>query len=245
MDISVIIPVYNERENLILFYHSLKLTLEEIDKEAEIIFINDASNDGSREILEGIREKDKKIKIINFRKRRGQLIALREGFKKARGDIIITLDCDLQYDVGEIRNFIEKIEQGYDAVSGIRVKRYAPLYRRILSKIANYLIRKITKTKVHDLGCSFNALRKKVYDRIIAECGDKVIITKPLIAKFSRNFTPLEIKQQGSSNLRSDESGLSLTGFTEIKVSHFPRIKGKSKNSLWDLFLLFKTNLRR
>ena len=157
--ISVIIPVYNEEENI----HSLYLELDSIFKltrrKYEIIFVNDASKDKTWEMISKIARKDKRVKAINFLRNFGQTAALSAGIDHAKGDIIVPMDGDLQNDPADIPKLVEKIEEGYAVVSGWRKNRKDSFIRVLPSKVANYLIKKMTGVKVHDNGCALKAYR--------------------------------------------------------------------------------------
>lgn len=159
MDISIVIPVYNESGNLEILYNKLRAVLNILNKRYEIIFIDDGSKDNSFEILKNLNEKDKNVKIIKFRKNFGQTAALDAGFKLAKNEIVIQMDGDLQNDPEDIPNLINKLDK-YDVVVGWRYKRKDPLSKTIPSLIARYLRKKITKERIHDSGCSLKAIKK-------------------------------------------------------------------------------------
>ena len=163
MNISVVIPVYNEEESLSLLYERLNAVLSSLKKEYEIIFVDDGSIDKSWEVLCRLKEKDDHIKLIRFTRNFGQTAAMAAGFAEAEGEIIFAMDADLQNDPADIPRFLEKIEEGYDLVSGWRKHRQdAALKRKLPSRIANWLIGRITGVKIHDYGCSLKAYRKWV-----------------------------------------------------------------------------------
>ncbi|MCH8068443.1 MAG: glycosyltransferase family 2 protein, partial [Candidatus Marinimicrobia bacterium] len=159
--ISVIIPAYNEEQ-------SLPILLDEVEGalsgkfEYEIIVIDDGSTDGSFELLQKRAKSDGKIRVSRFLRNYGKSTALSEGFKKARGDYIITLDSDLQDDPNEIPRLIEILESGYDLVSGWKKNRRDPFSKRIPSKFFNFITRILTGIKLHDFNCGLKAYRKSV-----------------------------------------------------------------------------------
>ena len=214
MNISVIIPIYNEENSITSLHASLKSALVGISKEYEIIFVNDFSDDNSLSLLRGIKNQDKNVRVLNLNKKYGQIKALTIGVQAASGDIIITMDGDLQYNPFEISIFVEKIREGYDVVGGVRPVRLDCLYRTTISKLANFLIRKILRLDIKDLGCSFNAFKSSLYKKLHLESSFLSILTKPFIVRCSKNYT-------------------------EIKVTHYPRAYGKSKNRFLDLIKLF------
>lgn len=167
MDISVIVPLLNEEENIEVLYRELIDQLRELGQEFEIIFVDDGSTDRTFEILSKIQKDDSRVKVISFRKNFGQTAALSAGFDHARGDIIVTLDADLQNDPQDIPKLLEKLNEGYDLVNGWRFDRKDPfLTRRLPSIIANKIISLITRVTLHDYGCTLKAFRKEVTKNI-------------------------------------------------------------------------------
>lgn len=204
MDISLVIPVYNEEENLKLLYQKLKETLEPLGKEREIIFVDDGSQDNSPKILDQLARKDPHVKVIHFRRNFGQTAALAAGFDLAQGEIVVTLDADLQNDPADIPKLLGKMEEGYDVVSGWRKDRKDPYLSRILpSTMANWLISKVTGVKLHDYGCTLKAYRQEVVKEL------------NLYGELHR-FLPALASWMG-------------VRIAEIPVTHHPRRFGKSK----------------
>lgn len=160
MDLSFVIPVFNEEKSLKKLYNKI---IENIGKQTyEIIFVNDGSTDNSKEVLEQIETNDANTKVINFRTNFGKSAALQSGFDKAKGDIVFTMDADLQDDPEEIPRFIKKLEQGYDLVSGWKKHRKDPITKTIPSKFFNFFTSFMFKLKLHDYNCGFKAYRKEV-----------------------------------------------------------------------------------
>jgi len=204
MKLSIVIPVYNEEENIPKLYEELKAVLEKLPYDYEIIFVDDGSTDRSYEILKEISQKDKKVKVIRFRRNYGQTAAMYAGFQHAEGDVIITMDGDLQNDPRDIPKLLEKIEEGYDIVSGWRKNRKDNFLTRTLpSKVANWLISKVTGVELHDYGCTLKAYRKEVAKNYRLY-GDM------------HRFLPAVAKSFGAK-------------ITEVVVNHRPRLYGKSK----------------
>ena len=167
MYISVVVPLFSEELNIDELYNRLKSSLDKIGKDYELIFIDDGSRDGTFERLARLYKNDNRIHLIKLGRNFGQTTALAAGFDYAQGDIIISMDGDLQHDPGEIPKFLEKIEEGYDVVSGWRKTRLDGLFtRRIPSFIANWLVSKISGIKIHDFGTTFKAYRKDVIKNI-------------------------------------------------------------------------------
>src|SRR4030042_6708295 len=165
--VSVLIPIYNEEGNLSLLYDKLDLALKKTERAYEIIFVDDGSSDGSLEILLDIREKNSNVKIISFSRNFGQTAALSAGIDCSKGDIIIPMDGDLQTDPEDILPLLQKIEEGYDVVSGWRKDRKDPfLNRRLPSMIANKIISWIGGVHLHDFGCTLKAYRRDILKNI-------------------------------------------------------------------------------
>ncbi|RME63499.1 MAG: glycosyltransferase, partial [Nitrospirae bacterium] len=151
---SVVIPLYNEEENVEELHLRLKEVLQGLPLEYEIIYVDDGSTDRTLELLERISSEDKDVIVLSLRRNFGQTAAFAAGFDFATGDVIITMDGDLQNDPKDIPKLLEKID-GYDLVSGWRKKRKDPFFtRRLPSMIANWLISTVTGVKLHDYGCS-------------------------------------------------------------------------------------------
>ena len=163
MKVSVVIPVYNEADSLSKLYKELVRELSKLGPNYEIIFVDDGSRDNTQKVLEGLFQKDKEhVKAIQFRNNFGKAAALRAGFDLATGDIIITLDADLQDDPVEIPRFIEKMDEGYDLVSGWKQNRQDSFIKNNTSKIFNFVTNLISRTKLHDFNCGFKAYRAEV-----------------------------------------------------------------------------------
>lgn len=199
--ISVVIPAYNERENIPILYEKLTKVL---NGDYEIIFVDDGSKDGTFEVLKDIAQKDKRVKVIRFKRNYGQTAAMYAGFQHARGDVIITMDADLQNDPEDIPLLLKKLEEGYDLVSGWRKDRKDPfLSRKLPSVIANWIISKVTGVYLHDYGCTLKAYRSELLKELELY-GDM------------HRFLPALTKRQGAK-------------IAEIVVRHHPRLYGKSK----------------
>jgi glycosyltransferase involved in cell wall biosynthesis len=164
MKLSFVIPVYNEEESLEILYKEILENLS--DKSYEIIFVDDGSSDKSYEVLTKIANSDKCVKIIKFRKNFGKAAGLNFGFKYATGDVIFTMDADLQDNPIEIPNFLDKLDEGFDLVTGWKKKRNDPLNKTLPSKLFNSVTTKTFKLKLHDYNCGFKAYRKEVIKEI-------------------------------------------------------------------------------
>ena len=165
MKLSVIIPILNEFESLPNLVGELKLSLSSF-QDWEVIFIDDGSSDKSNEWLLSLSKENKNFKLIQFFRNYGKSAALSEGFKNARGDYIITMDADLQDDPAEISNLIDKLEEGWDLVSGWKKTRHDPLNKTLPSKVFNYVTRIMTGVKIHDFNCGLKGYRQSVVKSI-------------------------------------------------------------------------------
>ena len=200
--LSIVIPVFNEEENLVPLHSSLVSVLDKIIQDYEVLFVDDGSTDKSPNILHELFNKDHHVRVIEFRRRFGQSAALDAAFAHAKGNIIITIDADQQNDPEDIPNILEKLKD-YDVVCGWRTQRQDPLTKRIPSKIYNWLARRILQTDIHDLNCGLRGFRKET------------IVGIELLGEMHR-YLPVLTAWRGFK-------------ITEIKVQHSPRKRGKSK----------------
>ena len=166
-ELSVVLPVYNEVQNIPLLGQELLPVLEKLGRSFEVICIDDGSTDGSFEALKRLHERDGRVRVVRFRRNFGQTAAFAAGFERARGAVVFTMDADLQNDPADIPKLLDKIEEGYDLVSGWRQDRWqegpgAVLTRKVPSALANWLISKTTGVHLHDYGCSLKAYRNEV-----------------------------------------------------------------------------------
>src|SRR3989344_1781928 len=160
--LTFVIPAKNEEDSVSLLYSEIINVLKDLSHDYEIIFVDDGSSDKTFSILEQLHLKDKKVKVIKFRGNWGKSVALQVAFEHSKGDVIFTLDADLQDNPKEIPRFIEKLEEGYDLVSGWKKIRHDPLSKVIPSRVLNYITRKLTGIPLHDINCGFKAYRKDV-----------------------------------------------------------------------------------
>ena len=209
--ISIIVPVFNEQENIPILYGKLVEVMEAENRTFEILFINDGSVDDSERVLDETSQKDDRCKVIHFSRNLGQTSALMAGVDYANGEIIVAIDADLQNDPGDIPLLLQKLEEGCDVVSGWRQKRKDPSLRRILlSKLANQLISLVSGVRLNDYGCTLKAYRSS--------------LIKPvrLYGEMHR-FIPIYVSWQGGK-------------VKEIPVKHHPRVHGKSNYGLDRIF---------
>ncbi|MBS3920691.1 MAG: glycosyltransferase family 2 protein [Deltaproteobacteria bacterium] len=209
--LSILIPVYNEVDNILPLFERLSAALKKTERPYEVIFIDDGSTDGTLDALIDINRKNQNIKIISFTRNFGQTAALSAGIDSCKGDIIIPMDGDLQNDPEDILLLLQKIEEGYDVVSGWRKDRKDPfLNRRLPSVIANKMISFIGGVHLHDYGCTLKAYRKDILKNI------------RLYGEMHR-FIPIYAKWVGAH-------------VTEVPVKHLARKAGSSKYGIGRVF---------
>lgn len=205
--LSVIVPLYNEADNILPLYEKLIGIAPKLEGSLEIILVNDGSLDSSRSVLDTLAARDRRVKVIHFRRNFGQTTAIMAGIDYSSGDVLIPMDGDLQNDPGDIPKLLAKLKEGYQVCSGWREDRKDhPLKRNLPSRIANWLISTISGVHLHDYGCSLKAYRREVIKGV------------KLYGEMHR-FIPIYATWQGAK-------------VTEIPVSHYPRIHGKSKYGL-------------
>ena len=168
MQLSIVIPTYNEEQNVGLLYQELRSVLDQLGIGYELIFVDDGSRDGTLRHLLSLKAREKgkkKLRVVQLRRNFGQTAAIMAGVKEAKGNIIITLDADLQNDPADIPRLLQKMEEGqYDVVSGWRYQRQDPLMKRFLSRIAYLLRVALSGERTHDSGCTLKAYRKECFD---------------------------------------------------------------------------------
>ena len=203
MTISVVVPLYNEEDNVSELHDRLKSVLDPTGTEYEVIFVDDGSTDRTLELLQEIQSNDNRVIVLSFRRNFGQTAAFAAGFDYASGDVIVTMDGDLQNDPTDIPKFLEVIKEN-DVVSGWRKQRKDPFFsRRLPSMMANWLISKVTGVKLHDYGCSLKAYRREVIKNL------------KLYGEMHR-FIPAVANLYGVK-------------IAEVETIHHPRLKGTSK----------------
>ena len=206
MTVSIVIPLYNEEENVDILHQRTKEAVDQLGLEYEILYIDDGSTDRTLSKLEEIQAKDKRVVVLSLRRNFGQTAAFAAGFDFARGDVVVTMDGDLQNDPKDIPKLLELIKD-HDLVSGWRKKRKDPFFtRRLPSMIANWVIGKVTGVKLHDYGCSLKAYRRDVIKNL------------KLYGEMHR-FIPAVASWYG-------------VRMAEVETTHYPRLRGKSKYGL-------------
>jgi len=164
---SIVVPLFNEQESVAQLYVKITEVMDTIGEAYEMVFVDDASKDGTFRLLSEIASADRRVTVVKLRRNFGQTAALKAGFDHSQGEIIISMDGDLQHDPAEIPVFIEKIKEGYDIVSGWRVSRTDHwLARQLPSRIANWMMSKLSRVDLHDFGTTFKAYRREILSEI-------------------------------------------------------------------------------
>jgi glycosyltransferase involved in cell wall biosynthesis len=211
---SIVVPLYNEVASLTPLYVRLTQVMSALGDPYEIVFVDDGSRDGTARLLDEIYESDSRVKVISLRRNFGQTAALKAGFDAARGDIVISMDGDLQHEPEQIPAFISKLEEGYDIVSGWRAQRQDNWFsRRLPSKIANWAMSKLARVQLHDFGTTFKAYRRETIQGI------------QLYGDLHR-FIPALAAGAGAR-------------IVEIPISNPPRVNGKSNYGISRTFRMF------
>ena len=204
MDLSVVVPVYNEEENLEPLIHEIRSVLDPLGKRYELILVDDGSTDGTYGVLSRLHKAEPRLKVLRFKRNFGQTAGVAAGLAYAQGEVIVAMDGDGQNDPKDIPALLEKLEEGFDLVSGWRSPRRDPFWsRRLPSQMANGLISWMTQVKLHDYGCTLKALRREVAKDL------------KLYGEMHR-FIPAIAFERGAR-------------IAEIKVHHRPRRWGRSK----------------
>ncbi|MDO8093480.1 MAG: glycosyltransferase family 2 protein [Candidatus Brocadiales bacterium] len=201
-EVSIVIPVYNEEENVLILASALVDVMEKTGYSYEVIFVDDGSTDGSRLVLKKICSETPNFRTIVFKHNAGQTAAMDAGFKAAMGKFVVSMDADLQNDPNDIPLLLEGLKS-HDVVCGWRHKRNDPWVRRISAKVANFIRNKLSDEDIKDIGCSLKAYKR--------ECLNKIKLYNGL-----HRFLPTLFKMEGFT-------------VTEVKVNHFPRKHGVSK----------------
>ncbi|NLH95364.1 MAG: glycosyltransferase [Synergistaceae bacterium] len=211
--LSVVIPVYNEEESLPLLFARLMPVLESLNRSYEVVFINDGSRDRSLSMLLECRDRyPGRVVVIDFNGNFGQHMAIMAGFSQARGEMIVTMDADLQNPPEEIPRILEALESGHDVVGTVRSGRRDPLFRKFASKLVNRLSNRITGLKLNDYGCMMRGYNRRIIN-FINQCKETTTFIPALAQKFAMN--PVE-----------------------IPIAHSEREQGQSKYGLYRLIRL-------
>ena len=212
LDLSVVIPVYNEASTLEDLHHRLSQTLKSQGRSYEIIVVDDGSTDASAEILRLLRERDRDLRVVRLNRNYGQHAAVFAGLERARGAVVITMDGDLQNPPEEIPALLQKIDEGYDVVGGQRESRHDPLFRRVGSRLINRLTSRIVGVPMRDYGCMLRAYRRSVVEQLLG-CQEISSFIPALANCFAGRVA-------------------------EVPVAHHPRQAGRSRYGFFRLLRL-------
>jgi glycosyltransferase involved in cell wall biosynthesis len=211
---SIVVPFHNEEENVTVMYDRLKAVMEQVGETFELVLVDDGSNDRTYRLLEEIAAVDSRVLVVKLRRNFGQTSALAAGFDHSQGEFILAMDGDLQHDPAEIPNFLEKLEEGYDVVSGWRKERIDNfVMRRFPSRCANWLMAKLSGVDIHDFGTTYKAYRREVIQNI------------PLYGEMHR-FIPALAAWYGAS-------------ICEIPIKNVHRERGQSHYGIGRTFRVF------
>lgn len=206
---SIVVPVYNEEDNVPKLTKEITGVMSGLGKPYELIYVDDGSKDGSLEALKAVRKENQNIRVLVFEKNCGQSAALEAGIRSSRGEVIITLDADLQNDPADIPLLLEALPP-VDAVVGWRASRQDSLNKKMTSRTGNFLRNFILREKIHDTGCSLKAFKRHAVERLKLFRG-------------MHRFLPALVEAEGYS-------------VVEVKVNHRPRVHGKTKYGFFDRF---------
>jgi len=212
LEISVVIPVFNEAATLADLHQRLSRTLKDVGRPAEIIFVDDGSTDRSAEVLKALHAQDAAVRVVRFNRNYGQHAAVFAGMERARGDVVVTLDADLQNPPEEIPALLRRLDDGFDVVGGARVQRQDSWFRRTASRLVNRTTSAIVGVRMTDYGCMLRAYRRSVVEQIVA-CQEISRFIPALANTFAR-------------------------AVAEVPVEHAPRQAGRSKYGLLRLLRL-------
>jgi glycosyltransferase involved in cell wall biosynthesis len=227
--ISIVIPVFNNGRAMVHECHdALAAALATIPESAEIIFIDDGSRDDSLEALKAIQHDDPRVRVLEFAANFGQHAAFSAGFEAVRGDVVVTMDVDLQSDPADIPRMIAPLRQGHDLVSGVRTNRRDPVGRRFASRLVNTLVASMTGVRLRDVGCPFNAFTADVA-KSLSTFGELRRFLKPLAVRVARSVTEVEITHRPRSSHHVVRTSYSSTRLLRLFMDFFV-------NSIPDLF---------
>ena len=201
---SIVVPFFNEEQSVKPLYESIKRVMDSLRDEYELIFINDGSTDKTKEILSNISRKDANAVVIDNKARSGQTASLRSGFEKVRGEIVISMDGDMQNDPNDIPKLVAELNKGYDFVCGWRYPRKDPLSKKIASWFGNFTQEIVFKSNLHDISCTL---------RVYTKDSVKAL---PLKKEGAHRFIPYFLMMKGKKP-------------SEVKVNHLPRPYGRTK----------------
>jgi len=223
--VSIVVPVYNEAANLGTLWARLQPVMDRLGRSCETIFIDDGSSDTSLETLRGFAADDARVRVVELARNFGQHSALLAGFRSCRGDIVVTLDADLQNPPEEIPRLIEAIDEGNDVVGGWREERQDRRYRRYASRLHNHLTSLIVGVPMHDYGCMLRAYRRHIIDTVVA-CDEKAAFVPALANTFAKRVAEIPVQHAERSSGESKYNFFKLahlslnlvTGFSSLPI---------------------------
>src|SRR5579862_3607454 len=223
--VSIVVPVYNEAANLSTLWARLKPVMDRLGRECEVLFVDDGSSDESLEMLRAMAGEDARVRVVELARNFGQHSAILAGFRSCRGEIVVTLDADLQNPPEEIPRLIAAIDAGNDVVGGWREERQDRRYRRYASRLHNHLTSLIVGVPMHDYGCMLRAYRRHIIDTVVA-CDEKAAFVPALANSFAKRVAEIPVghdeRQSGASKynlFRLAHLSLNLiTGFSLMPI---------------------------
>jgi len=214
--VSIVVPVFNESANLPSFWARLKPVLDALDRPWETVFIDDGSRDDSLGILREIAAGEEgRVRVVELARNFGQHSAILAGFRQSRGDVVVTLDADLQNPPEEIPRLIAAIDEGNDVVGGWREERHDQAYRRYASRLHNKLTSMIVGVPMHDYGCMLRAYRRHIVDTVV-ECDEKAAFVPALANSFAKRVAEIPV---GHDDRASGESKYNLFGLVKLSLN--------------------------
>jgi glycosyltransferase involved in cell wall biosynthesis len=203
MNLSIVIPTYNEEKNVALLHDEISKALRDMAVSYSVVFVDDGSSDGTFQVLKEIRGRDNRVRVVKFKKNFGQSAAMAAGFEHAKGDVVVTMDADMQNDPADIPLLLTELNKGFDVVCGWRSKRKDSISKKLFSRFANSMRRRLTGATIHDSGCSLRAYRR--------DCLKDL----ELYGEMHR-YIPAMLSWKGYK-------------ISEVRTNHRPRAHGKTK----------------
>ncbi|OGW75962.1 MAG: hypothetical protein A2Z72_04675 [Omnitrophica bacterium RBG_13_46_9] len=228
--LSIIVPIFNEEKSILILYNKIRETLKTFDVKSEIIFVDDGSTDSSCKVLRYLSKLRSDIRFFEFNLNKGQHKAIEKGFHEAQGEVVVTIDGDLQEEPRDISKLIAKLDEGFDVVCGWRSVRKDSWLKVLKSKIGNYLHRKITKLELHDMSCTMRAYRKSLVKNLILQEKYEVGFIPYILSKYTKRITEVKIKHHKRAFGKS-KYGLLATTIGTIRC-FIKLILGNAKNRI-------------
>ncbi len=223
--VSLVIPVYNEEANLPALWARLVPVLDGMGRTSEVVFVDDGSADRSLEVLTQLGAKDPRVRVVEFNRNYGQHAAVFAGLEHSRGDVVVTLDADLQNPPEEIPTLLAKIDEGFEVVGGVRRQRRDNIFRKMASRAVNRLMWKMTGVKISDYGCMLRAYRREIVDHVTG-CSEISSFIPALANSFAKRVAEVEVRHEERHEGRSRYNVFRLvslmfdlvTGFSMVPI---------------------------